>query len=284
MPRTDAVFAPPLAQRQPLPVDAESGAAVGTALGTDTALHTASALTLRRYGASPGSHDHAHFQILLGLSGTLELEVDGRGLRVPMGGGCVIAPGARHDFESARGSLCLVLDSSDPSWALCGPMSASTAHAALSPTHALARYLAQAVQQQLPLAQTQGPALLLEAWHAATKAQTAPGPAQTSSASRRRSIDWTALALWAQQHWQQDLSVADLAAQVYLSPSQLAARCRDELGLSAMAWLRGLRLAHAQHLRASGMAVATVARRTGYQSPSALTAALRRLQRPPTHD
>ena len=34
-------------------------------------------LSLRHYGASPGSHSHDHFQILLGLSGALDLEVAG---------------------------------------------------------------------------------------------------------------------------------------------------------------------------------------------------------------
>ena len=70
--------------------------------------------------------------------------------------------------------------------------------------------------------------------------------------------------------------MADLAAQVHLSPSQFAARCRGEHGVGAMAWLRGLRLAQARVLRGTGMAVAEVAQRTGYRSPSALTAALRR--------
>ncbi|NUN60539.1 MAG: AraC family ligand binding domain-containing protein, partial [Burkholderiaceae bacterium] len=74
-------------------------------------MEPADALSLRQYGASPGSHSHGHFQILLGLAGVLDLEVEGRGLRVASGGGCVIEPGARHDFESAHGSLCLVLDS-----------------------------------------------------------------------------------------------------------------------------------------------------------------------------
>ena len=39
-------------------------------------------LSLRRYGASRGSHAHAHFQVLVGLDGVLELEVEGRGRRV----------------------------------------------------------------------------------------------------------------------------------------------------------------------------------------------------------
>ena len=32
----------------------------------------APALSLRRYGASPGSHAHAHFQVLVGLEGALD--------------------------------------------------------------------------------------------------------------------------------------------------------------------------------------------------------------------
>ena len=70
----------------------------------------ADALSLRRYGPSPGSHSHDHFQVLFGLEGALELEIEGRGQRVAQGEGCVIRPGARHDFEAQRGSLCLVLD------------------------------------------------------------------------------------------------------------------------------------------------------------------------------
>ena len=114
-------------------------------------------LSLRHYGASPGSHSHDHFQILLGLSGTLELEIAGHGMRVAPGGGCVIAPGDRHAFESSRGSVCLVLDSARPGWAHC----IGLRHRATPPADALplARYLASALQQGRPLAQAQGPAL-----------------------------------------------------------------------------------------------------------------------------
>ena len=93
---------------------------------------------------------------------------------------------------------------------------------------------------------------------------------------RSRAIDWLALATWAQARWHQPLSVADLAAVACLSPSQFAQRCRDELGVSAMHWLRAQRLLHARQLRDKGVAVSEAARRTGYRSPSALTAALRK--------
>ncbi|WP_010467213.1 AraC family transcriptional regulator [Acidovorax radicis] len=235
----------------------------------------AESLSLRRYGASPGSHSHAHFQILLGLSGALELEVEGRGWRVDPGAGCVIAPGDRHDFASSGGSLCLVLDSSHSDWARCAAQRAG--HSILpAPALPLVRYLATALRHRAPLAQVHGPALLREAWLADSIDRATTG--SPGSHVRRRPIDWTALEQWAAQQWHTPLTVADLAQRVHLSPSQFAARCRDDRGVSAMAWLRSLRLEHAQLLRDSGLAVGEVARRTGYRSPSALTAALRRLQ------
>lgn len=236
-------------------------------------MDTTGSLSLRRYGPSPGSHSHDHFQVLLGLAGALELEIDGRGMRVPTGGGCVIAPGAHHDFEATGGSLCLVLDSSDMGWTHCaGPALQTTPP---PPALTLARYLASALQQGRPLAQTHGPALLLEAWLQPPPPSTA-GSAPADAGARRRAIDWPALHQWAASQWHRPLSVADIAQQVHLSPSQFAARCRDEQGQGAMAWLRSQRLEHAQLLRSGGMPVAEVARRTGYRSPSALTAALRR--------
>lgn len=228
-------------------------------------------LSVRRYDASPGSHSHDHFQVLLGLSGVLELEIEGHALRVTPGGGCVIPPGNRHDFESARGSLCLVLDSAHPAWAPC--VQSGNRMAPLGHTLPLAQYLAQALQQGRPLARTHGPALLMEAWLAeggdCTQPQSRPRPS-------RRTIHWPALQQWAAQQWHLELTVADLAARVHLSPSQFAARCRETQGMGPMAWLRSQRLAQARQLRGTGVAVAEVARRTGYRSPSALTAALRR--------
>ena len=84
-----------------------------------------------------------------------------------------------------------------------------------------------------PLAQAHGPALLREAWLAGSLAPTSPPPA-----ARRRRIDWAVLQQWAAQQWHNNLTVADLAMQVHLSPSQFAARCQGDQGMGAMAWLR----------------------------------------------
>jgi len=222
-------------------------------------------LALRDYGDSHGSHAHDHFQVLIGLDGVLEIEVEGRGCGIGAGQAQVIAPGERHDFNARKhGSLCLVLDTTQPAWARC----AERAPTGAPQLHTLARYLAQCIRQPQAsaLALLHGPALLLEAW--------SPGPA--SSDSRRRRIDWPLLADWARARWHEPLGVADLADVACLSPSQFAQRCREEQGMSPMHWLRSLRLAHARELRLGGMGVAETARRTGYRSPSALTAALRR--------
>lgn len=225
--------------------------------------HANDHLSVRAYGASHGSHDHGHFQILLGLDGVLELEVAGHGRRIGAGEGCVVPPGERHDFEARQGARCLVLDSHASDWALAG--------AAPTPaTLALAGYLAEACARGLPRAQALGPALLLESWLPEARAA-------ALSRRARRAIDWSALADWARGRWALDtVEVADLAARAHLSPAQFAARCREELGQSTQRWLRGLQLEQARRLRAEGLPVAEAARRSGYRSPSALTAALRR--------
>lgn len=222
-------------------------------------------LALRDYGRSHGSHAHDHFQVLIGLHGVLEIEVEGRGAGIGAGEAQVIAPGERHDFNARKhGSLCLVLDTAQPAWARC----AERAPPAATRLHTLAHYLAQCMRQPQAsaLALLHGPALLLEAW--------SPEPA--SPDSRRRRIDWARLTDWARARWHEPLGVADLADVACLSPSQFAQRCREEQGTSPMHWLRALRLAHARELRLGGLDVAETARRTGYRSPSALTAALRR--------
>lgn len=223
----------------------------------------ATSLSVRRYGASRGSHAHAHFQVLVGLQGVLELEVEGRGQRIGEGQGVVVAPGDRHDFEAAArgGSRCLVMDTSDAAWATRAGHAPADARVG-----ALARYLALSLEREAAaaLALLQGPALLREAW----------GP--NAPVASGRAIDWQALAVWLRARWHLPLTVADLAEHVHLSPSQFSERCRQQMGVSPMQWLRAQRLAQARMLRLGGMGVAEAARRTGYRSPSALTAAMRR--------
>lgn len=219
----------------------------------------ADCLSVRHYGASHGSHDHAHFQILLGLEGDLTLEVEGLGVQLGAGEGLVIAPGDRHDFESRRGARCLVLDSGNVAWR------GALGHRALpSDTWSLAQYLARASELGRHRAQCFGPSLLREAW-------VPQHPIQRP----RRAIDWHDLSAWAQA-LAAPPSVNELARRVHLSAAQFSARCQQELGQSPMHWVRTQRLTQARMWLDSGLSVAQTARRIGYRSASALTAALRR--------
>jgi len=217
-------------------------------------------LSVRDYGASRGSHSHEHFQVLVGLDGVLELEVEGRGQRVGAGEGCLVAPGERHDFESRAGSRCLVLDTDHEAWLRCDATPACGEEVA-----ALARWLALAWQRRGGMTHP-GANLLLAAWR----------PSDATPARVRRAIDWAALANWLQARLHQPLAVGDLASRVHLSASQFGERCLEANGMSAMTWLRAQRLERARQLRAAGLTVAEAARRSGYRSASALTAAIRR--------
>jgi AraC-like DNA-binding protein len=224
-------------------------------------------LSIRTYGASHGSHAHPCTQVLFGLDGTLELEVAGHGRRIGPGDACRVAAGARHDFEARTGSRCLVLDSTRADWSFCADAPASGRR--LAP---LIRFLAESADNrpahQHSHAWQFAPLLLLEAW-------ADPGARHAAA----RVIDWQALAAWTAAHWHDTaLDVAALARRTHLSPSQFTLRCRQETGLPPMQWLRMQRLAHARQLQRGGASVAESARRSGYRSPSALTAALRREQ------
>ncbi len=218
--------------------------------------------SVRTYGPSPGSHAHDHFQVLWGLDGKLELEVEGKGTRVAAGEGLVIAPDERHDFESLRGSRCLILDSPDIGWS-----SRERVPQFAKASDLLARFISEAIDQQLPFDAGQAAFLFAQSW----------GPLPNAHRARR-GIDWPALSLWIKSRLSRPLSAADLAEKACLSESQFRSRCFEALGCSPMQWVRRLRLEQAQALRAQGLSVAETAKQTGYDSPSALTAALQRLK------
>ena len=218
------------------------------------------AFSVMSYGPSPGSHLHDYFQILWSLNGSLELEIEGKGTNLRAGTGIVIAPNERHDFESHDANRCLVLNTADSNWAGRQRLPHS-----LQAIDHLARFISEAISAQLPISLEISTQLLAQTWGNAT----APTRA-------RRQIEWLQLMQWAKDRLANSLTVVDLAERVCLSESQFRARCYAEVGCSPLHWLREIRREHACVLRARGMSVADVARRVGYDSPSAMTAAMRK--------
>ncbi len=73
-------------------------------------------LTLRHYTHDLIVHSHEHAQLVFGLSGALDFEVDGRGSQVVQQSFVVIPSGFHHACGSPDGSRCLVLDVPDDQW------------------------------------------------------------------------------------------------------------------------------------------------------------------------
>ncbi len=238
-----------------------------------TAMH--SILSLRQYNHDLLVHSHSHAQLVFGLNGSLDFEVDGRGARVERQTLAVVPPEARHACGSPGGSLCLVVDVPDHDW---------LRHTLGRHFDAGQRLLERPGALHLNPAQSQ-----LVSWIAASPltdeviagqsvglllaSLAAPGiPVEGNSALPLAAVD-----AHIDQHAARPLQVADLARLCGLSVARFHARFLVETGQTPMDYVRTRRLhLGRQLLLESRLAVGEVATRVGYSSQSAFTAALSR--------
>lgn len=198
--------------------------------------------TLRRYVGAHAPHAHAHAQLLFGLHGRLEMELDGRAARVEIGTGLIVPPGVAHAYEAASEARVWVLD------APAGP--------ALDRVRRFA---------------------LPAGWVPTDDAQALLTLAGTAPARRiRRSIDPLRLEQALAGRLHEDWTNARMAALFALSASRFHARWLVLTGLAPQAWLRGRRLDSAAALLRAGLTLEAAAMQVGYASASALAVALRR--------
>lgn len=200
----------------------------------------------RVYSGEFGAHVHGHAQVLIGLSGQMELGWGTHGLRVDASNGAVIPAGLAHDYGTR--------DRADV-WVIDAPMQhgLERARRITVPAGWQARLASQGVQ-----------ALLDEL-------------AGRGRARPRRALDLAALA----RHIDSDLtrrwSVRDLARWAALSPQHLHERMLQDAQCSPMQFVRSRRLSAARTLRdARRLSLREVSERVGYSSASALAFALRR--------
>jgi len=67
-------------------------------------------LSVRAYRGEYGAHSHAHAQVLMGIRGNLQLEVDGHPAFVDPSCGLVIPAGARHGYLAEAPVQVVVVD------------------------------------------------------------------------------------------------------------------------------------------------------------------------------
>lgn len=233
-----------------------------------------SPLSLRRYHQETLAHSHSHAQLVFGLSGLLDFEVEGLGCRVGPQALAVVPPDSHHACASREGSLCLVLDVPDRPWLeeRLGPHAGPSLALLEKPGHLrldghqqqLVDWLARSRLDDALIA-AQGSALLL----ASLTQGAASMPAER--------LPLAAIDAHIDRHCAQPLQVADLARLCGLSVARFHARFLAETGHTPMDHLRKRRLQRARALlEGSTLAVGEVAARVGYASQSAFTAALSR--------
>lgn len=197
---------------------------------------------MRRYRGDHGAHAHAHAQVLLGLKGCLDVEVDGRLMLVDASTGLIVPSGALH-ASSARFSANV--------WVIDTP-----------PTPAFDRVRAVAIDAGRP------DGVSVSQW--LSWAQSA------RRALPRRRLEATSLEAAVGAALHEDWPAARMAAHFALSVPQFHARWRRLTGLTPQAWLRKHRLDDAERLLRANWSGDAVAAHVGYASASALLYALRR--------
>ncbi|KAF0863540.1 AraC family transcriptional regulator [Pseudomonas sp. LD120] len=234
-----------------------------------------SILTLRHYSHDLIAHSHEHAQLVFGLSGLLDFEIEGRGSQVQQQSFVVVPAGTRHICGSPKGSHCLVLNVPDEHWLqdALGPHAAASRQLLDSPQ----RRILEPIQSRLvnwlaespvddPLIARQGAALLLASLN--------HSPCRPTD---QRRLPYVALHAYIDRHVAHPLQVADLARIAGISSARLHARFVAECGRTPMDYVRYRRLEMAvQLLRGSSLPIGEIASRVGYSSQSAFAAAILR--------
>ena len=233
-------------------------------------------LSLRHYRDDLIAHSHEHPQLVFGLRGRLDFEVQGHGARVDRQGLVVVPAGTHHTCGSDTGSHCLVLDVPSERWL----REQLGEHAAAS-RRLLARPGALELdsrQQQLvdwlaaspvddPLIARQGAVLLLASLN----------PAASASVTPSHRLPYAAFDRHIEQHAAHPLQVADLARIDGLSSARLHARFSAETGMTPMDYIRQRRLLKARQLVTQTLLpMGEIAAQVGYESQSAFSAAMLR--------
>lgn len=231
-------------------------------------------LTLRHYTHDLIAHSHPHAQLVFGLSGRLDFEVEGRGSQVVQQSFMVVPADAHHACGSPDGSRCLVLDVPDEYWLMQSLGEHADASRRLLDTPG--RQPLNAGQEQLvqwlatnpvedPVIAQQGSALLLASLNS------------TRPAEHGKRLPLARLNAYIDRHLSHPLQVADLARVADLSSARLHVRFMAECGQTPMDYLRSRRLNRALILlRESALPIGEIAYQVGYASQSAFAASMLR--------
>ena len=231
-------------------------------------------IEVRRYSSEALIHAHDHHQLVLPLSGRLEMEIAGRGDSVRPDRAALVAAGERHSFKGAPDTACLVIDLSaaDP-----GP----SLHRALWDS-VVARPFVQldpALERLLSFLALEAERGGLDGSRAASACELLLGSLEQRleiAPTRYSGVIARALA-FIDRHFHEPVEIAEVARAAGLSASRLHAVFRQELGASPGQTIAARRLTEAaRRLEQGERSLADIAVAVGYGDQSAFTRAFRR--------
>lgn len=222
-------------------------------------------LDLRSYSGETQIHRHDYHQLVLPVAGRLSMTIDGRDGEVSSSGFALVSAGRDHGFAGSDQN-CFVV--ADVPAALAPELERLPSYIGLDP--ALAQYVVFLHQQLLHSSDSPGSnrqmlLLLIEL----LKERYGDGPRLD------RRID--AVRSYLEVNFDQQLSLAQLAAIAHLSVRQLNHVFRRELGMTPRQYLVEKRMQRAWQLLSEGeLQVQQVAERVGYSSLAAFSDRFRR--------
>jgi AraC-like DNA-binding protein len=231
------------------------------------------ALALRSYGPAPLTHRHSHHQVVLPVSGQMQMEIGGARGCVGASRAGFVAAGEWHGCSADDRNEFLVLD-----WQAPGASDDLKRFAERSTGEPFASY-APSLQLLIQflgngLREGGGVAAHRDDWALMLLRSLASGGPRESDV-RPQLI--RRAAAFARQNFQRSISTADLAKAAGVSATRLHALFRRHLGRTPMAYVCDLRLEHAAALLAgTDLSIAEIALSCGYGDQTALTRAMRR--------
>ncbi|MCL6417862.1 AraC family transcriptional regulator [Aestuariirhabdus sp. Z084] len=226
-------------------------------------------------------HHHAYHQMIIGLSGRADFEVDGIGSRLLRWQGCVVPSDHPHYYSGSRDNRVLVLN-------LPCEGNGLVDDTILNRLFRQAGYfdmdprLQQLLQLGLQEIQHYPDDRRLAAHIAATFIHGLHHRIDTSASHplpRGRAIDRAQIDQYLDTHLSRTVSIFELAKLVHLSPSQFQRAFKKAYGMTPHQYLIAKRLHLAQQLlKDTNLSISEVASRCGFSSQSALTSSFRRYQ------
>ncbi len=226
-------------------------------------------------------HAHQYTQIVIGLKGQAEFEVDGCGNLVGPGQGCVVSSGVGHAFGGVVGqSDILVLNMPQPSQT--EPLVLQKLNE-LSPSQVyfqLDAKIQRLIQLLVNEMQSNPDDLLLSRACNDTVVALLQRHISAMQVSRKDSrFDLDEIDRYIEQHLTQKISVAQLAGSVFLGESQFHSLFKDQLGVTPHQYVLNKRIDKAKELiEQQSLTLGQVAELTGFSGQSTFAHAFTRLQ------